>query len=81
MTSLTTTEFLTLFYIFAAEFIFQFVLVGDVPASSVQKDGSPILHCQEQISPWQSVQKKDYFLSGHYPGDYYDLSFISLNDD
>ena len=68
MTSLTTTEFLTLFYIFAAEFIFQFVLVGDVPASSVQKDGSPILHRQEQVSSWKSLQKEDHLMSRNHLG-------------
>merc|ERR1719499_2508159 len=27
-----------------------------LPACSLQKNGSPILHCQEQISSWKSLQ-------------------------
>ena len=50
------------------------ISVGYVPPSSVQEDGSPILHCQEQVSSWKSLQKEDYLLSRHHLGTFPFLS-------
>ena len=45
-----------------------FVVAGDVPPCSLQEDGSPLLHRQEQVSPRQSLQEEDHLLSRHHSG-------------
>ena len=44
------------------------VVAGDVPPGSLQEDGRPLLHREEQVPPGESVQEEDHLLSGHHSG-------------
>ena len=39
---------------------------GDVPARPLQEDGSAILHCQEHVQAWKSLQKNLDYLYENY---------------
>ena len=70
MTNLTQPELiLTTYLVLALQIVIYFVVARHVPARSLQEDGSPLLHREEQVSPRQSLQEEDHLLPRHHSGE------------